>query len=138
MTKSKRYMMVDFFVDDKHYERKVFAINSEHTCAICGKKKVLARFPSAGYKDKQFQFLCSKCGRKVDQAVEGWEAVRAEYQKLDNLIRVTARRAKAEVRLEAHLAKLRGRLEKLRVQKLAMKELKKMAGVPRQSDFFNW
>jgi len=138
MTKSKHYMKVDFFIENKHYERKVFAVDVEHTCAICGKKKVLPRFPSAGYKDKPFQFLCSKCGRKVDQAVDGWEAARAEYQKLDNLIRVTARRARTEAPLEAHLAKLRGRLEKLRVQKLAMKELKKMAGVPRQSDFFNW
>ena len=136
MTKSKRYMMVDFFVENKHYERKVFAINVEHTCAICGKKKVLARFPSAGYKDKAFEYLCSKCGRKVDKAISEWEAVRAEYARLDNLIRVTARRAKTEARLEAHLAKLRGRLEKLRAHKLAIKELKKMAGVQRQGDFF--
>lgn len=138
---SKRYMRVECFKEGKMgvYERKVFAINSEHTCVICGKKKVLARFPSPNYKTRQdFEFLCSRCSRKVDKAVSEWEAARVQYQKLDNLIRVTERRALTETHLTGHLAKLRGRLAKLRAQKLAIKELKKFAGVPRQADFFNY
>ncbi len=135
---SKYYKRIECVNEEKRtfYNRKVFAFDSEHTCAICGKKKMLPRFPSPRYKDKAFQFLCPNCGRKVDKAVNEWEAVRVKYQKLDNLVRVTARRVSVEVRLEAHLAKLRGRLEKLRVQKLAIKELKKWAHVPRQDDFF--